>query len=177
MVLLTAVAAAETLIETTGLAVTIKWPNDILVSGRKIGGILLEMAVEMDAVDYMVIGLGLNVNTPVEQFPDVIRDRATSILVETGKPFPRAVLLRRFLERLEDDYNAFRDAGFGPIITRWKGLTDMVGRQALVQTISGSYRGIVADFDQEGFLILRDEQGIEKRLFSGDVTILEGGRG
>lgn len=172
MVLLTAVAVAETLIQSAGLRATIKWPNDILVSGRKIAGILAEMAVEMDAVDYMVIGLGLNVNTPAEQFPEEIRGSATSVLVETGKPFSRVFLLQRFLEQFEREYNVFRQSGFDPIITRWKALTNMVGRRIAIRTIDGSYSGVVADFDQDGFLILRDGQGGEMRFFSGDVTIM-----
>jgi len=78
MVILTAVAAAETLINVAGLKATVKWPNDILVGGKKIGGILLEMSVEMDVVDFMVIGLGINVNTPVKKFPKEIRNNSIS---------------------------------------------------------------------------------------------------
>ena len=172
MVLLAAIAAAETLIEATGLKATVKWPNDILVAGRKIGGILLEMAVEMDAIDYMVIGLGINVNSAAERFPEDIRRRATSVLIETGKPFSRVLLLCTFLELLEQGYNAFRDSGFEPIITKWKTLTDMVGKQVSIRTINGSYKGVIEDMDRNGFLILRDSQGSDQRLFSGDIMIM-----
>ncbi len=89
MVILTAVAAAETMIATTGLTATVKWSHDILVRGRKIGGILLEM----DASDYMVIGLGINVNSNSERFPKEIREKTTSVLMETGKPFSRIILM------------------------------------------------------------------------------------
>lgn len=172
MVLLVAVAAAEALIDVTGLQATVKWPNDILVGGRKIGGILLEMAVEMDAIDYVVVGLGINVNSAAERFPEEIRRKTTSILMETGKPFSRVLLLCRFLEFLEDGYNTFRESGFESILTRWKALTDMVGKQASIRTINGLYNGVIVDMDHNGFLILRDNQGGEMRLFSGDITIM-----
>jgi len=172
MVILTAVAAAEALIATTGLTATVKWPNDILVGGRKIGGLLLEMDVEMDAIDYMVIGLGINVNSAAERFPKEIREKTTSVLIETGKPFSRIILLCRFLELLEHEYNVFRDSGFEPIITHWKALTDMLGKQVSIQTINGRHKGVIADMDHDGFLILRDEQGCEMRLFSGDITLM-----
>lgn len=86
--LTTAVAVAETLLSLTDLDVRIKWPNDILIHGKKIAGILTELSMEMDAVDYVVVGLGLNVNTPADHFADEVRPIATSLLIETGKGFP-----------------------------------------------------------------------------------------
>lgn len=172
MVLLTAVAVAEALIGATGLDVTIKWPNDILVHGRKIAGILMEVAMEMDAVDYVVVGLGLNVNIPSEQFPESFRQGATSILMETGKPGSRLELLHRILESFEDHYRIFQASGYPAIMKRWRELTDLVGRQISVQTINGRYSGIVSDFDRDGFLLLRDAKGQETRLYSGDITVL-----
>jgi len=172
MSILAAVAAAEAIIEVTGLPAKIKWPNDIIIGSRKIGGILLEMAVEMDAVDYMIIGLGLNVNTPGECFPAEIRDRATSVFRETGRPFPRIKLLRRFLELLESNYDLIRRNGFAPVLARWKDLTEILGRRVSVGTINGNYSGTATYLDADGFLILRNDHGGEIRLFSGDITIL-----
>lgn len=172
MVLLTAVAAAEALMETTGLRAILKWPNDILVDGRKIAGILVEMSVEMDAVDYMIVGLGINVNSPAERFPRNSRNKITSVLMETGKPFSRVHLLTRFLELFEERYIALATAGFEPVITRWKTLTDIMGKEATVRTLSGSYTGVITDMDQDGFLIIRDDSGAATRLFSGDITII-----
>ncbi|MEN6621878.1 MAG: biotin--[acetyl-CoA-carboxylase] ligase [Smithella sp.] len=172
MVLLAVVAAADALIAATGLTAYVKWPNDILVGGRKIASVLLEMAVEMDAIDYMVIGLGINVNCPAERFPADLREKATSVLIETGKPFSRVFLLNRFLEFFEKEYNALRANGFQPVVNRWKTLTNMIGRKATIRTISGSYEGVITNIDYEGFLILRDDEGSEKRLFSGDITII-----
>jgi BirA family transcriptional regulator, biotin operon repressor / biotin---[acetyl-CoA-carboxylase] ligase len=172
LVLLCAVAAAETLTEAIGLKANVKWPNDILVGGRKIGGILLEMAVEMDAIDYMVVGFGLNVNSPAERFPKEIRSNTTSIFMETGKPFSRVVLLCRFLKLLEDRYSKFLETGFESVISQWKELTDMVGKRASIRTINGLYNGEIVDLDHNGFLVLRNNQEGEIRLFSGDITII-----
>lgn len=172
MVLLAVVAAADALIAATGLEAYVKWPNDILVNGRKIASVLVEMAVEMDAIDYMVLGLGVNVNSPAERFPADLREKATSVLIETGKPFSRVLLLGRFLELFEKGYNEFQESGFQPVITRWKALTNMMGRKATIRTINGNYKGVITDMDYDGFLILRDEEGAQRRLFSGDITII-----
>lgn len=172
IVILTAVAAAEALISTTGLTAAVKWPNDILIGNRKIAGILLEMDTEMDTIDYMVIGLGINVNSAAGRFPKIIREKTTSVMMETGKPFSRTILLCRFLEVFEHRYNTFRESGFEPIIVRWKALTNMMGKQVLIQTINGSYKGVIVDVDHNGFLIIRDDQGSEKCLFAGDITLI-----
>jgi len=172
MTLLSSVAVADALLAETRLDVRIKWPNDILVKGRKIAGILTEISTGMDAVEYMVVGLGVNVNTPAEDFPREIRQQATSILVETGAPFPRAALLRGLLAAYERHYDLFRTSGFGPVMQRWKTLTDMMGRRILVRTAGRQHVGEVLDLDSEGFLILRDDRGETVRIFSGDVTLL-----
>ncbi|MBW1745028.1 MAG: biotin--[acetyl-CoA-carboxylase] ligase, partial [Deltaproteobacteria bacterium] len=92
--LMTAVVLAETLISLMKLKLRIKWPNDILVNGKKLAGILTEISTEMDAVNYIVVGLGMNVNTRFEKFPSEIKKNATSILIETGKQFPRIRLIQ-----------------------------------------------------------------------------------
>ncbi|MBA4397197.1 MAG: biotin--[acetyl-CoA-carboxylase] ligase [Syntrophus sp. (in: bacteria)] len=172
MTLLAAVAVAETLLALTPLEAKIKWPNDILVRGRKIAGILTEISTGMDAIDHVVIGLGLNVNIPAIDFPAEICTQATSILAETGAPFSRSLLLRRFLEYFEYYYDIFHTKGFDPVLQRWRALTDMLGRRVRVDMIGRQHVGEVADFDQDGALILRDEGGRSIRIFSGDITLL-----
>jgi BirA family biotin operon repressor/biotin-[acetyl-CoA-carboxylase] ligase len=172
MTLLAAVAVAETLLAQTPLKATIKWPNDILVRNRKIAGILTEISTGMDAVDYMVVGLGLNVNIPAGDFPEEIHEYATSILAETGVLFSRLLLLRSYLEHFEDYYEIFHTRGFDPVLQRWRALTDMLGCRVRVDMIGRQHVGEVADFDQDGSLILRDEGGRSIRIFSGDVTFL-----
>ena len=166
--LLTAVAVAETLLSLTRLRPNIKWPNDILVNGKKIAGILTEISTEMDAIDFIVVGLGLNVNTPC--FPEEIRDKATSILIEAGRNLPRVRLIREYLKWYEEYYEIFKGIGFEPVMKRWKELTNIIGRRIMVEVIGKRYIGEVQDIDKDGFLILKDNKGKSHRISSGDVT-------
>ncbi len=174
MAILTAVAVADALRSETGLPATIKWPNDILAGGRKIAGILLELATDMGAVDYLVIGVGINVNVPSGLFPPEIRPLATSVLAETGRELPRVGLLRRCLESLEAWYGRFTAEGFAPVLARWKDMSRMIGQRVVVQVPGRDLAGIVTDVDENGFLLLRDDGGRDHRIFSGDVSFPSG---
>jgi len=165
-----AVSAAEALLALTSLEVAIKWPNDILVKNKKIAGILTEISAEMDAIDYMVVGLGMNVNNPF--LPDDIEEKATSIFIETGKRFPKVRIVREYLRRQEKYCRILRDSGFDPILRRWKELTNTIGKRIMVEMIDKRYTGVVQDVDQEGVLILKDEKGAFHRILSGDVTFV-----
>jgi BirA family biotin operon repressor/biotin-[acetyl-CoA-carboxylase] ligase len=171
--LMTAVAIAEALLSLMQLEVRIKWPNDILVNGKKLAGILTEISTEMDAINYIVVGIGLNVNTPFKDLPEELRDTATSIMIETGKQFPRVKLLRACLEWFEKYYEMFKKGDFEPIMHRWKQLSGMVGQQVMVDVIGQKHIGEVMDIDDDGVLILKDNQERFHRIFSGDVTLLK----
>jgi len=172
LTLLASVAVAEAILAMTSLQVNIKWPNDILINGRKVAGILTEISTEMDRIDYVIIGVGVNVNTPYASLPPDIKDIATSIVMETGKPFPRIALLRAYLEWLEMYYETFRTKGFEPVLNRWKILADIIGRRISVDLIDRVRTGEVLDIDKDGFLILREQDGTLERIISGDVTLL-----
>jgi len=168
--LLTAVAVAEALLSLTRLKIAIKWPNDILVGGKKLAGILTEIGTQGDSIDYVVVGLGLNVNTP--RFPYDIRDKATSILIETGKRFSRVKVIREYLKWYEVYYEVFKNIGFEPIRKRWRELTNMIGQQITVETIDKRYSGEVQDIDKHGALIITDRTGKSHRIIFGDVTVI-----
>ena len=172
LVLASAVAAAETLLGHTALPVAIKWPNDILVSGRKIAGILTEMSVDMDRIDYVIIGLGLNVNTPAENLPPEIAGIATSLRAETGQTISRAALLRTYLEKLEGLYALFQERNFEPIRERWLDLAKIIGRQVKIAGVETTYEGEVVDIDPNGFLILKSADGTTQRILAGDVSLI-----
>ena len=169
--LMTAVVLAETLISLMKLKLRIKWPNDILVNGKKLAGILTEISTEMDAVNYIVVGLGMNVNTQLEDLPKEIKKTATSILIETGKQFPRVKLIKHYLKLYEKYYDMFKNNDFEPIMKRWKELADIIGKQIRVDVIGKTHIGKVVDVDNDGVLILKDDQGKLQRIFSGDVTL------
>lgn len=168
--MLTGVVVAETLLKLTPCKINIKWPNDILVNGKKLAGILTEMSTEMDAIDYIVVGLGMNVSTL--GFPDDIKDKATSILIETGKYFPRVTFIREYLRWYEKYYEIFKNIGFEPVIQRWKELTNTIGQMVIAEVAGKKYIGEVHDIDNDGILILKDESEKLHRIFSGDVTLI-----
>ena len=169
--LMTAVVLAETLLSMMKLKLRIKWPNDILVDGKKLAGILTEISTEMDAVNYIIVGLGLNVNTQFGKFPSEIKGNATSILIENGKQFPRVKLIQHYLKLYEQYYDMFKKNDFEPIMNRWRELADIIGKQIRVDVIGKTHIGKVIDVDNDGVLILKDDQGKLQRIFSGDVTL------
>ena len=169
LTLLAAVAMAETLLETADLPFTIKWPNDILVNGKKISGILTEMSLEMDRVDYVVLGLGLNVNTPGEAMAEEVREIATSLRILTGRTFSRAKILQIFLDKLEQYYTLFQDRQFVRIRDRWKELSGIIGKYVKIENLDRPYEGEVVDIDQDGFLVLKSPDGTLQRIVAGDV--------
>ena len=168
--LMTAVAVAKTLNRSTGLQASIKWPNDILIHGKKVAGILNEISTEMDMVDYVVVGLGINVNIRKEEMAQEIREMATSIRVETGNDLSRADLLCDLLREFEICYEQLKVEGFTPIMNQWRGLTDIIGQQINVDVFKTRHTGTVEAVDDDGVLILRDGRGEIHRIFSGDVT-------
>lgn len=169
MTLMTAVAMAEALHAGTGLHVSIKWPNDIIFGGKKLAGILTEISTEMDAVEYMVIGVGLNVNTV--SFPAELQERATSLRIETGKIHSRSDLIKVFLKWFEGYYALFQQGDFKPILDRWKHYSHIAGRRIRVETIGEEYDGTALDVDRDGFLIVEDDDGRIHRIYSGDITL------
>jgi len=172
LTVMASVAVADTLLSMMPLDVAIKWPNDILINTKKVAGILTEISAEMDRVHYVIIGIGVNVNTPYDVFPPDIRDTATSIFMETGNACPRVKFLRSFLEVLESYYETFKREGFDPVMHRWKELTNVIGKQITVDLIDHAYTGVVLDIDDDGFLLLMDSGGTLRKIVSGDVTLL-----
>ncbi len=167
MTLLCAVATARTLMDLTSRNVAIKWPNDIFMNGKKIAGILTELSAEQDRINYMAVGLGFNVNT--KDFPQEIAETATSVFLETGDILPRIGLLCRYLKHVEFYYALSRSRGFEPVLEEWRALSYLQGRRVRVSFLKDRVEGVVEDIDDNGALIVRDDQGIRKHLFSGDV--------
>ena len=173
MTLLAGVALAETLAPIVPTRVAIKWPNDVLAGGKKVAGILIEIATEIDVIDYMIVGVGLNVNTPPGSFPADLRKRATSLAAEIGRPVPRAEILGAFLERFEGYYDLTGREGFAPVIRRWRELSDMAGRPVRVHSFNGFVEGTIAGIDDDGVLLLIGSDGTVERVISGDVEYVD----
>jgi len=172
MTLLAGVALAETLIRIVPSRVTIKWPNDVLLGGRKIAGILIEISTDIDAIDYMVVGVGINVNTPPGRFPAELRGRATSLAAQIGHAAPRAEILGAFLDCFERYYDLIGKEGFAPVIRRWRELSDMVGRLVRVHAFDRSLEGTIAGIDDDGVLLIKTADADIQRVIAGDVEYL-----
>jgi BirA family biotin operon repressor/biotin-[acetyl-CoA-carboxylase] ligase len=169
LTLVAAVSMTETLFEMVDLPFKIKWPNDILIEGKKISGILTEMSLEMERVDYVIVGVGLNVNTEPDAMEDEIREIASSLRILTGKVFSRIQILQVFLKRLEHYYDLFQDRQFETIRNRWKELSGVIGRQVKIINPDGVCEGEAVDIDSDGFLVLRSPTGDFQRIVAGDV--------
>ena len=148
----------------------IKWPNDILVGGRKICGILCEMQAETDCVRHIIPGIGVNVNVTREQLPEELRDRATSLRIETGRTFSRAVVLAEILNRFEPLYDRWCAQGFEPLMAAVAARDALAGRTLSLdqggRIVVGRADGVQAD----GALRLLTEQGLVA-VYSGEAHI------
>lgn len=168
--LLAAVAAVEAIRETTGVTCGIKWPNDILWQGRKVMGILTEMSAEMDAINYVVIGMGLNVSVPAEAFPEELRETAASLAMASSRTFSRVSLLQQLLGRLEHWYRRVQAEGFAPVLDAWRQEALTLGQPVRVLAPGHSFDGVAEDIDQDGALLVRTEEGLQ-RVLAGDVSL------
>jgi BirA family biotin operon repressor/biotin-[acetyl-CoA-carboxylase] ligase len=165
-----ALAVAETVYQTTHLPVKVKWPNDVLVKGKKLSGILTETQAELDSVRFVVLGLGINVNQRYEDFPEDLRPRATSIRVELGRSVSRVDLLGAVLLRFEKIYSLFQEHGLEPFLDRWRQLSWTLGRQVMVQIGERTFSGLAVDIEETGALVLEEASGERRRLLAGDVS-------
>jgi BirA family biotin operon repressor/biotin-[acetyl-CoA-carboxylase] ligase len=157
----------------TWKAAAIKWPNDVLVDGRKIAGILAEMEGGGPA-RVVIVGIGVNLNTEWADFPDDLRDKAISLRLATGAPVDRARFTARLLGHLERRYDQLVRDGFAPIASAWRELAPLIGRAIRVQEREGVVEGTVIDLAEDGALRLRLADGREHRIIAGDVTVLDG---
>lgn len=169
--LATAVGMAKAL-RKMGFDAGIKWPNDILINNRKLCGILTEMSADMDKIDYVVVGIGLNVLN--EEFPDEIKDIATSLKIEADKNGlecpARNMVAAELLNSLEETYEILYNQGFAPIREKWLEYNVTVGQRVKVTTVTDESFGVAKSMNEEGYLIIEDENGVESTIVYGDVT-------
>jgi BirA family biotin operon repressor/biotin-[acetyl-CoA-carboxylase] ligase len=167
LTLLTAVAVCEAIEKETGVSSRIKWPNDLLVKGKKIAGILTELNAEMDKVKFVVVGIGINVNATANMLPE----GATSLKQETGESFLRVALMQAVLRQLEQWYLPFKDGDFLAVIKRWRELSVTLGRRVRITDPAGKIEGEAIDIDSDGGLLIRQDSGIITKRMAGDVVL------
>jgi BirA family biotin operon repressor/biotin-[acetyl-CoA-carboxylase] ligase len=151
----------------------IKWPNDVLSGGRKIAGILAEMD-GAGAARVVVLGIGVNVNTALDDFPPELRDKAGSLRLAAGTLVDRPYFIGRLLTNLEVRYEQWCRDGFEPIAAAWRRMAPLIGRTIRVQEPGAIVEGTVLDIDADGALRLRLTTGVEHRVVAGDVTVIGG---
>ena len=168
--LVASVAVCEA-VRQAGVNAVIKWPNDVLFEGRKLAGILLEMAAEMDRVQWLVIGIGVNLNLAPGELPDDLRDVATSVAAERGSPVPRALFTAALLGGLEEWLDRHAAEGFEPIRQAWRSLSGTLGREVRASVGEGEVTGVAEDIDETGALLVRGAAGLT-RILAGEVQLL-----
>ena len=169
--LLAAVAVARAMTE-FGLKPGIKWPNDLLYDNKKLVGILTEMSAEMDGINYIVIGTGINVNIAPEEFPEELRSVATSLSQMKGENLPRVKFFQAVLRALDDLYAKVQVEGFAPVLKEWRQYSITLGQEVKVIGVRDGevYYGKAVDIDDEGALLVDTAAG-RQRVLAGDVSI------
>ena len=170
LTLVCALAVAGGIREVTGLGAGIKWPNDIVVNGKKVCGILTEMSSEMESIHYVVPGIGINCNT--KEFPEELKGTATSLLLETGAPVKRSRLVGAVMKALEGYYAAFMETGdMSALLETYNSM--LVNRQKEVRVLEPGkeYTALALGIDASGALLVRKEDGQTEAIISGEVSV------
>lgn len=163
--LVSAVAVSVSIRKVVNIPVMIKWPNDITINGKKVCGILTEMKAEQDKVDFLIVGIGVNVDNPASLLPK----GATTLSEESGSSVSKVGLAKSILENLEHYMGIFKKEGFKAIRGEWRDLSETIGCHVKVQCHEGKIEGQALDVDADGALVIRLDSGFHKRVLSGDV--------
>lgn len=165
------IAVAEAVTAETGLQAAVKWPNDVNVAGRKVAGILTELAAEEQAVQYLLVGTGVNVNVDPATFAPGLESIAGSLAALAGRPVDRAGLLRRYLLRMEALYAEICAGRPETVLDAWRALPNSIGKQIRTTAAGeGVSEGLATGIDDDGALLLRRADGVTVRLLAGDVV-------
>ncbi len=170
LTLIMGLSVAEGIRKVSGAETEIKWPNDIVMNKKKVCGILTEMATEMEYVNYVVIGVGINVNQ--EYFSEGIKEIATSLYEETGTVYQRSELIAAVLERFEKNYEMFLETGdLSGIRKAYDSILVNRGQEVKVLEPGNEYRAVAEGINKNGELIVRLSDGRQKNIFAGEVSV------
>ena len=171
--LMGAVSIATAIRELVALPTMIRWPNDVLVHGRKVSGVLTELDYDRNQQPFFVVGFGVNANIAAAEFPLSLRSSATSMQIECGRDVSRVSVLRTILHHLEDNYSHLKCGRTTAIIDGAIGLSTTIGKGVQLETLDRSFNGIAERIDAEGRLVLRERSGQLRVFSSGDVVHAE----
>lgn len=171
LTLVAAVATAEAIEELCSVSVSIKWPNDLFIGDKKVGGILTEVAGEQDDVDWIVLGIGINVNTAFVELPVPLRRTAISLSIAGGHPVDRSALLAALLLALERQYTRAIASGFDTVLSAYRQRDYLLKKSVSVETREGPVVGKASGVDDQGALLVELPERRVRRFHSGDVTL------
>ena len=170
LTLVMACSVAEGISDCENVDVRIKWPNDVIAGGKKLVGILTEMSTQIDYINHVTIGVGINVN--MTEFPENIRDTATSLRLETGHKVRRAPLIAAIMKRFEENYAVFlKTQDMSGLMEKYSGMLINLDRDVLVLGAEDSYKAHALGIDRQGELIVRREDGMEEKIYAGEVSV------
>lgn len=169
LTLLGAVAVVEGIENYCGVRAGIKWPNDLLLGGKKLCGLLTEMRSELDRVDYVVLGMGINIKP--ESVPAELKHKATSLVNDLGRDVNRAKLLASILDALESNYQCFLGHGFQAIREKWQEYNITLGNKVTVTSALDSVSGTAVRLGAGGGLVVCTDEGVEQEFFAGEVSL------
>lgn len=172
-VMMLAASSVIAALRTVGVLAEIKWPNDIVVRGKKIAGILTEVAGQPEVVDHVVVGIGINVNIHQDEFLVDLLPSATSVSLEVGWDVDRVSLARSVLREIDSRYRELVEGRLDDILSEWRSACSTLGRSIGLRTGSGDVRGRAVDVDERGSLILEAEDGSRRAFAAGEVTIIK----
>jgi BirA family biotin operon repressor/biotin-[acetyl-CoA-carboxylase] ligase len=170
LTLLCSLAVAQAIRQETGLEALIKWPNDVYIKGKKVSGILSELGFKDGTLEYVVVGIGMNVNCDPSTHPELL-DIATSLRIELKRNVSRLTLLTGILKMIEGYYELMKRGEFGALRESWELLSLVKGKRVRIVSLECSKEGIAESIDDEGFLIIRNSSGERERIVSGDVSL------
>lgn len=156
---------------TTGITPEIKWPNDLLIKGKKIAGILTEMSAELEHVRSVILGIGIDATQTASEFPADLRPIATSLKLATGKTVSRADLAEAVLRELDREYARILAGQFAAVAEEWGSRCSTLGKQVTIDMGARRVRGRAEALDENGALLLRTEHGRIERIIGGEVTL------
>ncbi|MEC0232187.1 biotin--[acetyl-CoA-carboxylase] ligase [Paenibacillus alba] len=171
LTLLSAVALCRSIQKVCQVEIGIKWPNDLLIKGKKVSGILLESSGEDERLKYVIAGIGISVNLKTEDYPEELRNIATSLAIESGQEISREHLVQAFLQEFEDLYALYMDKGFAPIRLLWEALSVTLKRPIRTYSPSGPIEGIADSLDDSGALTVINANGEKIKIYSGDIEL------
>jgi BirA family biotin operon repressor/biotin-[acetyl-CoA-carboxylase] ligase len=171
IIIMASTSLVKAINQVTGIQASIKWPNDILINGKKTAGILTEIGTELDKINYIVLGIGINVNLSKGDLPQTLSKTATSLMIESGSKVHRPTLAAAVINQLDSDYKTLSKGNFTIIAEEWERFCETIGKNVTIHVGDRIIKGRAEAVDTDGSLMVRTQHGRLERVIGGDVTL------